>query len=115
MKTAVKVGTMDLGNGFEDMWVLRESGEVIVSENIQGNVYVSDVILDNPTGFVSDGVAIDVCKAMKAEGVALTADWLVTFRDGLAEFRNPVTPNVVDHTVDYDTEAVCEENITWEM
>lgn len=113
MRTAVKCGIYDAGNGFEEVWRLTETDELIVSDQIMGNLFISPIKVSDTHSFDTNDAAVDICNALECTGVVLTDSYLITFKDGVASYRNTADVNDIIKTVDCDTDTVCEELINW--
>lgn len=110
---AYKVGLINVGNEFEGLYVADKTGELLTEDIYMGAIYLSPLQIEEPTGFVDDKAAMAVIEHFGVKGAALTNKYLVTFNDGVAEFRDTTDIDKVLHTANYDTDCVVDEQVTY--
>lgn len=115
MQQAHMVGTLTVGNDYENLWRLEETGELFVDDSLQGAVYVSPIVIEEPAYFASAEAAESVRAALHADGVALTKTHLIEFNGGKAIYHPLADITQVDYSVDYDTDADMTDEVSYNL
>lgn len=102
MKSYVTCGMLDSGVGYSDILCDASTGDVILCSDLLGDSLFSNVTVMDPMPYDKESIIENLCDYFKCDGAILSESYLITLRDGVAEYRSYADTSVVKHTVSYD-------------
>lgn len=112
MANAIKCGIIDLGNGVMPIVCVRDTGDLVVLDDLMGACYISEITVENPIEFASDESLLN---KMNCKGVVVCGDGLYTFNETAYQFRaiTDLSTSVLESP--YDTSAEYEgPDLEWQ-
>ena len=104
MEVSMKCGAINLGQGFSDICVLAETGDLVVIDDYAGNCVIGEVSVTDASEFESNEAIASICDQLQCDGAVLSAKYLITFKvaENKAQFRPVLDPMTVEREVEFD-------------
>lgn len=102
MKEFVTCGTLKAGVGFSDIVCDPSTGDLIFCDDIMGNCIMSNMSILDPICVEGSPAISKILEDTEADGVIMSATYLIILRDGVAEYRSYAEATNVMHRVEYD-------------
>lgn len=110
MSKLVKCGIMKCALGFSDIMCDQITGDLVLRDDMNGNCLMSNISLKDPIT-AEDKVLYKLMEQTDSIGAAMSADYIITFKEETCDYRELSNPLEVWKTFEYDTNIVYEDII----
>lgn len=112
MSSFVNCGAFDTGNGFSDIYADELTGDVVLDSDLLGRVFLSELSVVDPLPLSDESVIQKLCSYLDCDGVIMSQRHLITLKGETAYYRNYVNKEIVEHTVEFNTDMVADVDLT---
>lgn len=98
----VTCGTLKESVGFSDIVCDITTGDLIFCDDVNGNCIMSNMSVTDPMYIDGSPAPMNIVNEMGLDGVIMSDSYLITLKDGVAEYRDYSDAMKVMHRVEYD-------------
>lgn len=107
----VMCGTLKVSAGHSDIVCDIKTGDLVFCDDVMGSCLMSNMAVTDPIDCEGkDEVLNNILKSTEADGVIMSETYLITLKDGVAEYRDYKNGMEVLHTVNYDLDIEYDFN-----
>ena len=108
MKHLVQCGVLKGAYGMSPILCDVATGEAIWSDDICGNCVLSNITVMEPVTR-NEKVYLNFIDYFNCKGVVVTEDYIIIFREDVAEYHKYTDIDKIEHVTEYDTDIVYNE------